>query len=72
MAVEKADLSVGLSFEPTAPVAAPATQGQTAPEGGQSQPRRRTPPKEAAAEPQEGDLDQEDRDQPPHRIDRLA
>ncbi|MGA7694405.1 MAG: hypothetical protein WCA76_05215 [Candidatus Sulfotelmatobacter sp.] len=68
MTIERADLSVSLSLEQTAPVSgAPVVQEQASPEGGEGKPRRRPPPEEAAAEPAE-----EDRDQPPHRIDSLA
>jgi len=68
MAVERADLSSGLSVEQTAPVSeAPGVQGQTSPGGGEGKPPRRPPPEEDAAAPPE-----EDRDQPPHRVDSLA
>jgi hypothetical protein len=75
MAVERADLSGSLNLEQTLPVAsAPAAQGQAAPEGGQGKPRRRPPPSETSAEVagEDDDLNKEDLDQPPHRIDSLA
>jgi hypothetical protein len=75
MAVERADLSGSLNLEQTLPVAsAPAAQGQAAPEGERGKPRRRPLPSEAsAAATVEGDdLNKEDPEQPPHRIDSLA
>jgi hypothetical protein len=69
MTVERADLSVSISLERMAPVAAPPTvQGQSSPENGEGKPRRRPPPpEEPAAEPAE-----EESEPPQHRIDSLV
>jgi hypothetical protein len=73
MAVERADLSGSLGLEQTLPMAAAtAAQGQAAPEGERAKPRRRLPASEAGAESAEEGLDQEESNQPPHRIDSLA
>lgn len=75
MAVERADLSGSLNIEQTAPVSgAPGAQGQALPKDGEDKPRRRpSTPEEAFEEPSGHDNDNDDEnDQPQHRIDRLA
>lgn len=68
MTVERADLSNSLGVEQTVPVSeVPAVQGQASPGGGEGKPPRRPPPEEAGEATPE-----EDRDQPPHRVDSLA
>ena len=70
MAIEKTDLSGGLSPEQTAPVAAtPQVQGQASPEGGQGKGRRREPSPETE-DSEESAV--EDGDRSPHQLDSLA
>jgi len=71
--IERVNLSIG-SLERMDPVSpAPAVQGHSSPKEGQSKPRRRLPPADAASggpdEPLEPDQDEE---QPQHRVDKLV
>ena len=77
MAVERADLSLGLSVEPMVPVpVAPAVPGQSSPEDRrgdrEDKPRHRPPLEKPSVEAATEEAVQEENNPPQHRIDSLA